>query len=156
MTDASFGDVKGRLKLKAEDADDVAILSAALQDAILPVSEMRFLKSDGLFALLVNRFRWEDAPQADPETGGMIHHRTHCGVRITGVMEVRTRNLDRSDPSRLLNLLSLRMVGVETLTMTFSGETALELTGEGLTLVLEDLGEPWPTSSKPDHDPPEG
>jgi hypothetical protein len=51
-----------RLRLAARDADDLTVVSAALQDAIISVGDMAFMAEDGLFVLVGNRFRWEDAP----------------------------------------------------------------------------------------------
>ncbi len=65
MTDASFQDGReAPLNLGAEDADDLQVISTLSQDAVFPVTEMKWRPSDRQFALLLNRFRWEDKDAA--------------------------------------------------------------------------------------------
>ena len=65
MTDAKFEDGGDRpLRLKALDIEDLTVLSSLAQDAVFPASEMRWDRKARRFALLINRFRWEDAPNA--------------------------------------------------------------------------------------------
>ena len=83
------------LRLRARDADDLAVLSAALQDAIVPVHDITFLRRERSFVMAVNRFRWE-AP-AQLVDGQEFWQRTLCGVRFQGVESVQSRKLDLQD-----------------------------------------------------------
>ena len=73
----------GALKLRAEDAEDLAVISAILQDALVPVGEMAYLPEEQRFVLVANRFRWEPRRRArrTPQT----FERTLSGLRIDGV-----------------------------------------------------------------------
>ena len=72
------------LKLIAEDPADLTVLAACLQDALVPVSDMAWLKDEGRFALAVNRFMWE-RPAESAGGSGEVYHRTHALVRVDGV-----------------------------------------------------------------------
>lgn len=153
------------LRLRARDADDLTILSAALQDAIVSVGDMAFLEPEHLFVLVANRFRWEDAPEtlADGESEAdqamPVFHRTHCGLRFAGVRRVAARGLDLADRGRFLNLLAIEPVdGAETsaLLLTFAGGAQLRLEAEAIDVMLEDRGDPWPTTRQPRHEIEDG
>ena len=51
------------LKLRGRDADDLEMIAAILQDALVPQAEMKYHPRERRFALMVNRFRWEAAPK---------------------------------------------------------------------------------------------
>ena len=114
-----------RLKLRAEDEEDLRTISAILQDALVPVSEMAFLREERRFALVANRFRWEcenGAPNAEDggEAGGPLFERILTGLCFEGVSAVRLKNIDRRRGSRILELLHLGWVP-GCLTLTFAG-----------------------------------
>ena len=140
------------LKLRASDADDVAVVSALLQDAVIPVSEMTFESSDQRFVLVAGRFRWEIAPDGRPLNGQETpFERVHTGLRFDNVRAVRTRGIDQRDRGLMLNLLSITYAdGV--VDLLFAGDSAVRLDVTDLSCHLEDLGDPWPTVFRPSHD----
>jgi len=136
------------LRLIARDADDLKVVSACLQDALVPVSDIAWLREEGQLALAVNRFMWERAPEhLGP---GQFYHRTHALIRIDGVSAVRSRGYDRRQRADILSLLSLQPVdaGVE---MLFANGAAIHVTLDPLVLTLADMASPWPTRWRPDH-----
>jgi hypothetical protein len=155
------------IRLRAQDADDLAILSACLQDAILPIGEMCFLPDDRRFVLVVNRFKWEDCAGAEGNRGGagnpdgaggptadddhlFPYQRTHCGVQFSGIDAVRTRSIDIRNRHQLLELPSIVAVD-DGLLLTFAGGGLVRLQGDHWSCLAEDIGEPWPTASRPCH-----
>lgn len=128
------------LKLRAEDAEDVAVLSAVLQDALVPVAEMAWLPDEGRFVLVANRFRWE-GPQVE---------RTFAGLCIDRVTRVQRRGFSPADQDRILALLALRAEG-GSLFLEFAGGGSIRLDVEAISCRLDDLGEPWPTRWRPRH-----
>lgn len=136
------------LRLRARDADDLAVLSAALQDAIVPVHDLTFLRRERSFVMAVNRFRWEVPAQL--VDGQEFWQRTLCGVRFQGVDSVRTRRLDLQDRGRMLDLLAVT-AEEGGLLLSFADDVALRLAVQGIDVMLEDRGEPWPTPQKPQH-----
>jgi len=134
------------LKLRAEDAEDVAVLSAILQDALVAVGEMTYLPEERRFVLVANRFRWE------PEAGKPRRdfERTMAGLRIDGVTAVRRRGFNPRDSERFLALLAIR-AAEHSLYLDFAGGSGIRLDVERILCHLDDLGEPWPTRWRPRH-----
>ncbi len=69
------------LKLRAEDEEDLAVVSTILQDALVPVGEMAYLPEEKRFVLVANRFKWE----APPLSGGRLYERAHVGIAFDEV-----------------------------------------------------------------------
>jgi len=134
------------LKLRAEDSDDVAVLSAILQDALVAVGEMAWLADERRFVLVANRFRWEPDDPA-PRRG---FERTLAGLRIDGVKSVQRRGFSPRDAERLLVLLAIRAEG-DALYLDFAGGCSVRVDVERIDCHLDDLGEPWPTRWRPRH-----
>ena len=104
--DARFADADpAPLALMAEDEQDLRILSALLQDAVLPASEMSWDPRGRSLALLMNRFRWEDAEQAAAE--GRDYERVRSVLLIRDVMRVLSDGIAR-DSDTVLELLAIR------------------------------------------------
>lgn len=139
-------------RVRAADGDDMMVVSAYLQDAVVPVSEMAYLKDERRFVLVAGRFRWEtvpDRPPADAEAAP--YERVHCGLRFDQVTAVRTRGLDLQERGRILELLSIGYAdGI--VDLRFAGDVTIRLDVEGLSCHVDDLGEPWPTVFRPGHD----
>jgi hypothetical protein len=134
------------LKLRAEDDEDVAVLSTVLQDALVAIGEMVYLLEERRFVLVANRFRWEpDAADAKRR-----FQRVFAGLRVDGVTGVQRRGFDPRDGERLLSLLALR-AGGSSLFLDFAGGASVRLDVERILCHLEDLGEPWPTKWRPRH-----
>jgi len=134
------------LKLRAEDAEDLAVISAILQDALVAVGEMVFLPEEQRFVLVANRFRWE------PPASGVRQdfERRMSGLRIDGVKAVQRRGFHPRDSERLLLLLAMRSEpGV--IYFDFAGGSSIRLEVERILCHLDDLGEPWPTQWRPRH-----
>ncbi len=137
------------LKLRAQSAEDLSVISAALQDALVPLGDMSHLPDDKTFMMAVNRFRWErEADQAE---------RTHAGLRFDAVRRVQYRGIDRSNRSQFLSFLAVAFDGEGAaegaVVIHFAGGGAIRLDVGGLYCVLADLGQPWPTQWTPIHEP---
>lgn len=137
----------------AEDTDDLAVVSAYLQDAVLPVAEMAWRPAERRFVLVAARFRWEKAVRAQVSAeGGEPLERVHCGLRFEEVDAVRVRGVDpKAERGRMLNLLQIAWVdgGVE---LVCADGVTIRLDVTRLACHVEDLGEPWPTVFRPTHD----
>jgi Protein of unknown function (DUF2948). len=143
------------IRLRAQDEEDLKVVSACLQDAIVPIGDMCFLPDEARFVLVANRFKWETADQPRPgptadDDDLVPYERTHCGVRIEGVNGVKLKDIDLKDRTQILELLSIEAVegGV---VLNFAGGGCIRLDGAKWTCFVEDLGEPWPTTCKPCH-----
>ncbi len=156
MADARYEDGdEGPLRLMAQEAGDLPVLSALLQDAVLPATEMRWEPKGRRFAALVNRFRWEDRDQARKQ--GRPFERVRSLLSISGVMAVKSQGIDRSDKDQILSILALDWAegaeGAGILTLVLAGDGAVALEVEALEIALEDVSKPYlaPSRHVPDH-----
>lgn len=131
------------IKLRAEDDEDLKVVSACLQDAVVPIGEMCFLPRERCFVLLVSRFKWETAD-------GAVAERVHCAVRFDNVATAKTRGIDLKDRRQILELLSLEAMG-QGVALHFAGGGCIRLDGDPWRCTVEDVGEPWPASCTPCH-----
>ncbi len=134
-----------KLKLQAVSVDELPVLAACVQDAIAPLADMTMIRDQRRFVVVFNRFRWECAGDAPP------FERTHAMLSFQNVRAVRTSNVDRSQPDRLLNLLTLAPGEGGAVDLSFAGGAVVRVESDPFECVLEDLGEPWPTAWRPDH-----
>jgi hypothetical protein len=142
------------LKLRAEDADDLAVLSACLQDALVAVRDLAYLAHEQSFVFVANRFRWETGLR--PLPGEQGHQRVLCAVTFGTVASVSYRGFRRSDEDRILCLLAIRSEpaegGGEAILLEFAGTATIRLAAARMVCRAKDLGEPWPTPWRPRHD----
>ncbi|MCF3592877.1 DUF2948 family protein [Rhodobacteraceae bacterium LMO-12] len=140
------------LNLGALDAEDLKVISALAQDAVFPISEMRFQARKRRFALLLNRFRWEDKGRErhGPE-------RVQSLLVFDNVLHVASQGLDRSDPEVILSLLAISWEpgedGTGHVLLTLAGDGAIRLEVEALEARLKDVTRPYraPSRHVPDH-----
>ncbi|MBB3769511.1 hypothetical protein FHS55_000097 [Angulomicrobium tetraedrale] len=155
------------LKLIALDAEDLAVLSMHLQDAVLAVGDMTFVPKERRFVLLASRFDWEKAIQAEAmaEVGTPAGAaaaaagpcvRRHSGLRFERVLAARVRGIDLKKKQGVLNLLAMKFEAGEapsgTVSFLFSGGGEVQLDVECLEVALEDLGPAWDVKGTPCHD----
>ena len=140
---------ESNLKLAATDAEDLAVLSMLLQDAVVPMSEMIYLAGESRFVLVANRFRWEAINNDAPDN--RVYERVKCGLTFDRVTNVRKRQVDIQSRERVLGLLALD-VSDEYVDLIFAGGGVIRLYVERILCHAEDFGDPWPTQWQPDHD----
>jgi hypothetical protein len=135
------------LKLRAEDAEDLSVLSAALQDAAVPVADMRYFPEERRFILAVSRYRWET------DRGGKLGgtgERVASAVIFDKVAKVRRKGFDPKERTRILELLAID-AGTEHIDLLFAGEATIRLEIEAIACRLDDFGAPWATIFRPGH-----
>lgn len=151
MTDARFEDATPRaLNLGAADVDDLTVLSSLAQDAVFPVTEMKYIASENRFAVLLNRFRWEDKTANPPV-------RVQSVLSFDGVQHVASSGIDRRDTELVLSLLNVAFdpseEGSGHITLTLAGDGALRLSVECIDARLRDVTQPYaaPSGQRPQH-----
>ena len=154
--DARFEDGGDKpLRLKALDAEDLAVISALVQDAVMPAAEMKWQSKARRFALLLNRFRWEDAERAEKRSRKL--ERVQSVLTIEDVKAVRSQGVPRGDADTVLSLLALSFEpgedGQGTLMLTIAGDGAIAVEVEALEVVLQDVTRPYiaPSGKAPSH-----
>ncbi|SDX88068.1 Protein of unknown function [Ruegeria halocynthiae] len=156
MTDASFEDGReAPLNLGAEDADDLQVIATLTQDAVFPVTEMTWRPSERRFALLLNRFRWEDKDAATRR--GRAFERVQSVLVFGSVLSVASQGINRSDKDMILSLLSVEFEpakdGAGQILMTLAGDGAIRLSVEAIDATLKDVTRPYvaPSGQAPQH-----
>lgn len=155
--DARFEDGGDRpLNLGAEDAGDLQVISALVQDAVLPATEIRWQKTQRRLALLINRVRWEDVDAA--QRRGRPVERVQTVLVVSQVLSVASQGLDPHDQDLVLSLLSVDFVpgedGTGRVVLTFAGDGAIRAEVEALDVTMRDVTRPYAALSGklPDHD----
>lgn len=155
--DATFEDGRERpLNLGAEDADDLGVISALIQDAVLPVTEMTWRRADRRFALFLNRFRWEDADAATLRRRAF--ERVQAVLSVENVLKVESQGIDRSDRDVILSVLSIAFEpgedGAGDVIVTLAGDGAIRVQVEALDVRLRDVTRPYiaPSGHAPSHE----
>ncbi|MBY0423506.1 MAG: DUF2948 family protein, partial [Parvularculaceae bacterium] len=133
------------LRLVAGDADDLAVLSACLQDAIVKVGDCAYIPKQRRFAFVANRFVWECA--ADRVRGPFA--RVRVGAHFDDVISVRQQSIRADAKDAVLELLALRFDpgpdGGGAVTLDFAGGGAIRLDVESVNAQMADLTAPWST-----------
>ena len=136
------------LRLVALDEDDLAVLSANLQDALIPVPDMAYLPREKRFALAGKRFDWVKAAAGGCE-------RCAIGLHFERVLGVARAGFAQSEVDRVLNLLAVAFTPGEApgghVTLTFTGGAAIRLDVECLEARMADLGERYPCDKPHPH-----
>lgn len=156
MADARFEDgAELGLSLKAEAPEDIAILSALVQDAVFPIEEMCWDSKGRRLALLLNRFRWED--RAAAEASGRPYERARALLVIGGVTALASQGIDRTASGTILSLLSLEWEagadGAGQVVLTLAGDGAIRARAECIDITLRDVTQPYvaPSRHMPHH-----
>jgi hypothetical protein len=165
MTDARFEDGAERpLRLAAQDAADLRVIAALVQDAVLSGADMTWQPRQRRFALLINRFRWED--HAAAQAARRPPERVRSVLTFGDVTRVAQQGLDRRDADTVLSLLTLDYspdspsasadtpAGPGRVTLILAGDGAVALTVECLDVTLSDVTRPYaaPARRAPHHD----
>jgi hypothetical protein len=153
--DAKFEDGgEAPLNLGAFDNDDLQVVSSLVQDAVLPMSELSWRPKERRFALLLNRFRWEDE--------GRDRHsaeRVQSVLVIDHVLHVSSQGIDRKEKDMILSLLAVSFEASEDaagqVLLTLAGDGAIRLDVEALEVTLKDVTRPYraPSGKAPKHEP---
>jgi hypothetical protein len=139
------------LKLIALDKEDLEIISAHLQDAVVKVDEILWQPEAHRLVVALNRFDWEAATTETP-----AWQRRRSALRFDRVLSFKSRNVQPADKDKVLNLLALDFAETDApagvVTLSFSGDVALRLDVECIESEVVDLGPVWATTCCPDHE----
>ena len=119
------------LKLLALDSEDLEVISATTQDAVIRVPDMGYAKADRRFALLMNRYAWEEPGKKGQRKRAALHFDRVDDVKVTGI--------DEADAP------------AGTIELDFAGGGTIRLAVECLEARLQDLGAAWAAKMTPGH-----
>ena len=145
------------LKLVALDKDDIEVVSAHVQDALVKVADILWQAGEHRFIMALDRFDWMNAVEATGSEGTRPpdYRRCRTALRFERVKACKCRGLDQTNKDATLNLLAIEFAEHDapagTVWLTFSGGGAIRLEVECLEAELADLGEAYAAVICPDH-----
>lgn len=135
------------LRLQADDAEDLSVISAQMQDAVLKRADMQFDAKRRRFALVANRFAWDALPQRE---------RRRTGLHFDDVTAVKVLGFEKAHASAILSVLAIGFEPADGLaghvTLNFSAGKQIKLAVDCLNVTMADLGGAWSASAVPGHD----
>ena len=135
----------GPLRLLAQDAEDLEVISAALQDAVAKIGDIHYEAAARKLTIAANRFRWEGEGE-----------RVRTGLQLGGVLSLQARNVRREAKTAVVEILTLVFVPGEapggSVLITLAGGGELRAEVECIDAVLADVSQPWPTRKTPKHE----
>ncbi|MBO6508360.1 MAG: DUF2948 family protein [Roseibium sp.] len=141
-----------QLKLAALDQEDLEVLSAHLQDAVLTVADIRYLPKEKKAVFVMNRFVWDK--EADKRS--KEHERRRSALAFTQVSGMKVQNISQDAKGVVLELLAVTFEAGEEpsgrIQLAFAGGASLLLEVECIEAQLSDLGAAWSTPNLPQHD----
>ena len=144
-------DERVKLKLLGKNQEDLKIISAYLQDSILIVKDIVFLKQNRIFVMIVNRFMWEDI-----EKGVFRQNkRIRSAVKFEEVIKVESKNINQKNKNKPLECLAIKCSSIfdeiYKINIFFAGDGIITITSEVIEVTLHDLGKPWKVKHIPIH-----
>tara|TARA_Y100000590_G_scaffold148159_1_gene170247 strand:+ start:551 stop:1000 length:450 start_codon:yes stop_codon:yes gene_type:complete len=142
---------KSGLKLIGKNKEDLKIISAYLQDSIVTLKNLAFLKKNRIFVMIVNRFMWEDVEK------GVFrkNKRIKCAVKFDEVIKVGSKNINQNNKNKILECLAIKcnLLSDDTydIKIFFSGGSVITIISETIDIILDDFGEPWNVKHVPSH-----
>lgn len=144
------------LKLKAQDNDDLTILSAYLQDAVTVVGDFNFDPKKRVFAMMVNRYQWEEGQIPGDCDTGKCCHRVRTGCHFENIIRVSSQNIPQKNKAHVLELLAIETAKLENnniaIDLIFAADGLVRLESELIEASMQDIGEPYPAKCHPKHD----
>ena len=133
-----------KLHLFGKDKEDFEVLASLIQDAAVPISEIKFDLIKNQFFLVCSRFVWEN------NFNGNENKRVVTGICFENVLNVKKKNFPRSDTLQVLNLLTVKKT-VSFTELIFADNILIRLEGKKITFRIDDLNKEWPTIFSPIH-----
>ena len=139
------------LKLIGKNQDDLKVISAYLQDSIVTIKDMVFLKQNRSFIMMVNRFMWENV-----EKGIFKHNkRIKCAVKFQEVLTVKSKNIDQKKKHKLLECLAIKCRSIFNeiyeIKIFFAGDGIITINSEVIEVTMQDLNKSWHVKHVPMH-----
>ena len=144
-------DEKINLKLIGKNKEDLKVISAYVQDSIVLINDIVFLKKNRSFIMIVNRFMWEDAEK------GIFREnkRIRCAVKFEEVFKVKSKNINQKNKNKPLECLAIRCSlsndSFYEIRIFFAGGSVITVFSEIIDLTMHDLGKSWNVKHVPKH-----
>ena len=143
------------LKLKAEDKEDLTIISAYLQDAVTVVGDFTFSPKERIFAMMVNRYQWEEQKKLGNCEDGQCCQRIRTGCHFANVLSVSAQNIPQDNKKYILELLAVEPLELDNgniaIDLIFAADGLIRLEAELIYASMQDVGEPYAATCHPKH-----
>ena len=139
------------LKLIGKNEVDLKVMSAYLQDSIVLVKNMVFLKKNRIFVIILNRYMWEDVEK------GVFrkNKRIKCAVKFEDVINVKAQNINQKNKNKILEFLAIKCIKnlnkMYEIRVFFSGGSMITIFTEAINIFLDDFGKSWNVKHAPMH-----
>ena len=144
-------DEKNNLKLIGKNEEDLKVISAYLQDSIVTIKDIVFLKRNRTFIMILNRFMWEDV-----EKGVFRQNkRVRCALKFEEVIKAQSQNINQKNKNKPLEYLAIRpsliFDNIFKIKFFFSGGGIITIISEVIEVTMNDLGKSWNVKYFPAH-----
>ena len=144
-------DEKNNLKLIGKNQEDLKVISAYIQDSIVAVKDIVFLRKNRIFIMMVNRFMWEDVEKVLLKR----NKRIRCAIKFEEVLKVKSKEINQESKNKFLECLAIKYKEISNnnykIKIFFSGDNIITLTSEAIEVVMHDVGKAWNVKHIPKH-----
>ena len=144
-------DKKNNLKLIGKNEEDLKIISAYLQDSVVIIKDIVFLKKNRTFIMILNRFMWENVEKVVFKQ----NKRVRCALKFEEVTKVQSQNINQKNKNRSLELLAIKCTkSIDedcNIKVFFSGGSLITIIAENIDIILNDFGKSWNVKHTPMH-----
>ena len=133
-----------KLHLFRKDKEDFQVLASLIQDAAVPISEIKFDLIKNQFFIVCSRFVWENNFH-DKENKRVV-----TGICFDSVSNVKKKNFPKSDTLQVLNFLTVKKTD-QFVELIFADNILIKLEGKKISFRIDDLNKEWPTIFSPIH-----
>ena len=144
-------DKNNKLRLIGKSDDDLKIISAYLQDSVLIIKDIVYLKENRTFIMILNRFMWENSEKKSSTK----NKRVRCAIKFEEVIKAQSKNIDQKNQTKPLEFLALKSSSkydnTSKIEIFFSGGGIITIISELIEVALNDLGKSWNVKKFPEH-----
>ncbi len=145
-----------RLKLKAQDKEDLTIISAYLQDAVTVAADFNFSPTERLFVMMINRYIWEEHKITEEQDELKTCRRIRTGCHFGNIIKVTSQNFSHQNKKNILELLAIETSLLDNdntaIDLIFAGDEVIRLEAELIDAQMQDIGDPWKAACHPKHE----
>jgi len=142
---------KNNLKFIVKNQKDLEVISAYIQDSIVVVKDIVFLKKNRIFVMIVNRFMWENLNQSTYDK----NKRIRTAIKFEDVLKVKSKSINQKNKNKILECLAIKcnknLDNNFEIKIFFSGDNVITLIVEEIEAIMNDLGKAWNVHNVPKH-----
>ena len=142
---------KSVIKIIGNNIEDLKIISTYIQDSLVTVGDIVFLKKNRIFIMLINRFMWENVKKHSKD----LKKRIRCAIKFEEVLKVKSKEINQKNKNKFLECLAIKCNEIRNnnyeIRIFFSGNSIITLISETIEVVMHDIGKAWNVKHIPEH-----